>query len=176
MEEIKKTVSESQKKAQKKYDQKTKMVSIKYTPADMEKYERLQKRLKGFSISTNKFVKEVVDDYICSGYSKRDKPHKTIQEKLWVEDWYYAFKEVDDEKVKKLKKAFGEEIVGKILDDYQQEMKDALERRLFDCACEFEEWIDLVVEQKEEGEFSDESLEEIYKKLSKDMWRTIESM
>ena len=83
MDEIKKTISESQKKAQKKYDQKTKMVSIKYTPADMEKYERLQKRLKGFSISTNKFVKDVVDDYICSGYSKRDKPYVNVNIKMF---------------------------------------------------------------------------------------------
>lgn len=42
MEEIKNTVSDAQKAAQKKYDQKTKTVSIKYTPADMEDYERLK--------------------------------------------------------------------------------------------------------------------------------------
>ena len=33
MEEIKNTVSDAQKVAQKKYDQKTKTVSIKYTPS-----------------------------------------------------------------------------------------------------------------------------------------------
>ena len=42
MAEIRNIVSESQKAAQKKYDQKTKMVSIKYTPLDMNEYQRLK--------------------------------------------------------------------------------------------------------------------------------------
>ena len=57
MEEIKNTVSDAQKAAQKKYDQKTKTVSIKYTPADMEDYERLKMYLDRTGKSTNKFIR-----------------------------------------------------------------------------------------------------------------------
>lgn len=67
MEEIKNTVSDAQKAAQKKYDQKTKTVSIKYTPADMEDYERLKMYLDRTGKSTNKFIKELVNDFFDSG-------------------------------------------------------------------------------------------------------------
>ena len=40
---MKKTkISEAQKAAQKKYDKKTKIISVKYTPTDMDKYERMK--------------------------------------------------------------------------------------------------------------------------------------
>ena len=64
MEEIKNTVSDAQKAAQKKYDQKTKTVSIKYTPADMEDYKRLKMYLDRTGKSTNKFIKELVNDFL----------------------------------------------------------------------------------------------------------------
>lgn len=67
MEEIKNTVSDAQKAAQKKYDQKTKMVSIKYTPADMDDYERLKVYLDKTGKSTNGFIKELVNDFFDSG-------------------------------------------------------------------------------------------------------------
>ena len=67
MEEIKNTVSDAQKAAQKKYDQKTKTVSIKYTPADMEDYERLKKYIDKTGKSINGFIKKLVNDFFDSG-------------------------------------------------------------------------------------------------------------
>lgn len=60
-------VSESQKAAQKKYDQKTKMISVKYTPVDMDEYERLKTYLGKTGKSTNKFIKDLVNDFFESG-------------------------------------------------------------------------------------------------------------
>ena len=67
MEEIKNTVSDAQKAAQKKYDQKTKTVSIKYTPVDMEDYKRLKMYLDKTGKSTNGFIKELINDFFDSG-------------------------------------------------------------------------------------------------------------
>ena len=63
MKEIKNTVSDAQKAAQKRYDQKTKTVSIKYTPADMEDYERLKRYIDETGKSTNGFIKDLINDF-----------------------------------------------------------------------------------------------------------------
>lgn len=43
---IKNKISDSQKAAQKRYDQKTKMVSIKYNLSEMEEYKQLKSYLE----------------------------------------------------------------------------------------------------------------------------------
>ena len=61
------TISNAQKAAQKKYDQKTKMVSIKYTPSDMNEYQRLKNYLDKTGQSTNKFIKNLINNFFESG-------------------------------------------------------------------------------------------------------------
>lgn len=56
-------VSEAQKGYQKKYDQKTKMVSVKYTPADMADYERMTAYLERTGQSTNSFIKKLINAF-----------------------------------------------------------------------------------------------------------------
>ena len=70
MAEIRNIVSESQKAAQKKYDQKTKMVSIKYTPSDMNEYQRLKNYLDSTGQSTNGFIKKLINDFFSPGRIK----------------------------------------------------------------------------------------------------------
>ena len=67
MEHAKKTISNAQKAAQKKYDQKTKMISIKYTPSDMNEYQRLKNYLDKTGQSTNKFIKNLINNFFESG-------------------------------------------------------------------------------------------------------------
>ena len=67
MEQAKKTISNAQKAAQKKYDQKTKMISIKYTPSDMNEYQRLKNYLDKTGQSTNKFIKNLINNFFESG-------------------------------------------------------------------------------------------------------------
>ncbi len=55
--------SAAQKAAQKKYDEKTKMLSIKYTPVDMADYEKMREHLEKSGISANQFIKGLIHDY-----------------------------------------------------------------------------------------------------------------
>lgn len=71
MAEIRNMVSESQKAAQKKYDQKTKMISIKYTPSDMNEYMRLKSYLNKTGQSTNAFIKTLIINFLNPGRTKR---------------------------------------------------------------------------------------------------------
>ena len=50
-------ISDAQKAAQKRYDQKTHMISIKYTPKDEDEYYMLQNYLSHSGESANKFIK-----------------------------------------------------------------------------------------------------------------------
>lgn len=64
-------VSETQKAAQKKYDQKTKMVSVKYTPADMSDYIRLKEYLDRTGDSVNNFLKSLIKDFFKNEKDKK---------------------------------------------------------------------------------------------------------
>ncbi len=55
--------SAAQKSAQKKYDEKTKMLSIKYTPVDMADYEKMRVHLEENGLSANQFIKGLIHDY-----------------------------------------------------------------------------------------------------------------
>lgn len=60
-----KKVSEAQKAAQKRYDQeKTKMLSVKYTPVDMEDYEKLKEYLTESGESANWLIKELIHNFL----------------------------------------------------------------------------------------------------------------
>lgn len=67
-ENIRKT-SEAMLRSQKKYDEKCKQVKIKYTPTDMQDYERLQNYLEDQNISITKYLKELISwDLDKKGY------------------------------------------------------------------------------------------------------------
>ena len=51
----------TQKDYQKKYDKKTKSITIKYTPADMSDYDRMMKYLKSSGKSRSSFIKELIN-------------------------------------------------------------------------------------------------------------------
>ncbi|MCD8067924.1 MAG: hypothetical protein LUE87_03375, partial [Lachnospiraceae bacterium] len=55
-------LSDAQKAAQKKYDEKTKMISVKYTPVDMADYEKMRSFLDGSGQSANQFIKILLPD------------------------------------------------------------------------------------------------------------------
>ena len=56
-------MNERQREYQKKYDKKTKMISIKYVLSDMDDYDRLMNYLKKTGKTTNSFVKELINDF-----------------------------------------------------------------------------------------------------------------
>ncbi|MCD7752011.1 MAG: hypothetical protein LUI10_09795 [Lachnospiraceae bacterium] len=57
----------AQKAAQKKYDEKTKMISIKYSPVDMADYERMRAHLEESGLSANQFIKGLIHTYFEEG-------------------------------------------------------------------------------------------------------------
>lgn len=59
--------STAQKAAQKKYDEKTKMISIKYSPVDMADYERMRAHLEENGLSANQFIKGLIHTYFEEG-------------------------------------------------------------------------------------------------------------
>ena len=65
-----KKISDSQKAAQKRYDQKTKMVSVKYTLSEMEDYIQLKEYLEKTNQSMNGFIKGMVKSYYSGSVVK----------------------------------------------------------------------------------------------------------
>lgn len=166
MDENKKVLLESQKRAQKKYDQKTKTISIKYTPNDMEDYERLKRYLKSSGKSLNSFVKSLINEYLTNSKTKVDKP---LRERLYDRGSYYIFQDVGDEQVQSLTDIFGEDIIKKLINDYGDVIEESVETALIDSGCAFSGWMDTIEEQWADGEYDGKSTDEIYEELVDDM-------
>ena len=63
MEGDKKQTTLTQKDHQKKYDKKTKTVSVKYVLSDMKDYIRMKEYLDRTGQSTNSFIKDLINDF-----------------------------------------------------------------------------------------------------------------
>ncbi|WP_285947563.1 hypothetical protein [Thomasclavelia cocleata] len=163
MEEIKNTVSDAQKAAQKKYDQKTKTVSIKYTPADMEDYERLKMYLDRTGKSTNKFIKELVNDFFDSG--KGEIYENVIEKRLHSTQSYYNYVNISMDKIQPLSDYFGELIVRMMLREYDRILKDSMVNKRADCEMKLGNWLEDVLKSIENGDFEGKAKGERYKIL-----------
>lgn len=163
MEEIKKTVSDAQKAAQKKYDQKTKTVSIKYTPADMEDYERLKSYIDETGKSINGFIKKLVNDFFDSGNGEI---YKTVIEKrLHSTQSYYNHVNIKMDKIQPLSDYFGELIVRMMLREYDRILKDSMVNKRADCEMKLSNWLDDVLKSIENGDFEGKTKGERHKIL-----------
>lgn len=168
MEEIKNTVSDAQKAAQKKYDQKTKTVSIKYTPADMEDYKRLKMYLDRTGKSTNKFIKELVNDFFESGQDQKpveDKAATPLQNKRQKQEEYYPYYYVSSDGIQFFYDKFGESIADNVLDEYECIVKHGVEEVLESKGDVLDEWAVDIQERIDDGEYQGKSTEEIRKEL-----------
>lgn len=163
MEEIKNTVSDAQKAAQKKYDQKTKTVSIKYTPADMEDYERLKSYIDETGKSINGFIKKLVNDFFDSGNGEI---YKTVIEKrLHSTQSYYNYVNIKMDKMQPLSDYFGELIVRMMLREYDRILKDSMVNKRADCEMKLSYWLDDVLKSIENGDFEGKTKGERHKIL-----------
>lgn len=63
MEENKKQTTLTQKDYQKKYDKKTKMISVKYVLSDMSDHDRLMDYLKRTDQTANSFIKKLINGF-----------------------------------------------------------------------------------------------------------------
>lgn len=163
MEEIKNTVSDAQKVAQKKYDQKTKTISIKYTPADMEDYKRLKMYLDRTGKSTNGFIKRLINDLFNSGNGEI---YETVIEKrLHSTQSYYNYVNINMDNIKPLLEYFGELVTRSMLREYDRILKDSLVNKRADCELKLGNWLDDVLQSIEKGDFDGKTKGERYKIL-----------
>lgn len=122
----KKKISDAQRAAQKKYDKKTKMISIKYTPADMDEYEKLQQFLEKSNQSANKFIKNVIYDYlqenekdqIMNGddINRFERSTKHNENEKYM---YNPFEGIKEKNIQYLYDHFESDIVNTLFDEYR---------------------------------------------------------
>ena len=173
MKEIKNTISDAQKAAQKKYDQKTKTVSVKYTPADMDDYERLKKYLDKKGKSTNKFIKELINDFFDSG---KGEIYKTVIDKrLHSTQLYSNYVNISIDNIKPLLEYFGEVITGRMLAEYNEILENAMITQRAACEIKFNKWLEDVMESIEKGDFDDKTVGARYRILKDSLYKFLEA-
>ena len=175
MAEIRNIVSESQKAAQKKYDQKTKMVSIKYTPSDMNEYQRLKNYLDSTGQSTNGFIKKLINDFFESGQDKNNAqniPKDPVQEKRRIKEEYYPCSWIDAESIQFFYDRFGQKAMDEVIKEYLDIVNFDVEDILEGKGCGFDEWVSDIAERINDNEFQGYTNEEICKKLIHEMGKT----
>lgn len=165
-------VSKSQKEAQKKYDQKTKTVSIKYTPVDMEDYKRLKVYLEKSGKSTNKFVKELINAYFESG--KGEIYDSVIEKKLHTTQEYYNFATVNIDNIQPLIDYFGNSLIRQILNVYMSIIKKAIINGREEAEIKLKDWIQNVNKRIEKGDFENKTIGMRYKILKESLYEFLE--
>lgn len=158
-------VSESQKAAQKKYDEKTKSISIKYTPADMEDFNRMDEYIKRTGQSTNGFIKKLIKEFFDWSTDERDR--KEHYKSYLSEDDLDNLKRILDNDEKKYKI---------ILDLYADNIEDALTTALEEMSDDFEEWVDNLEGDIADGNINMESERQFVRDIDKSMGGYINSI
>lgn len=173
MAKIKNIVSKAQKAAQKKYDQKTKMVSIKYTPLDMDEYQRLKNYLDKTGQSTNSFIKRLINDFFESGQDKNkvdNTPKSPVEQKRGMKEEYYPCSWIDAESIQFFYDKFGQKAMDQVIKEYLDIVNFDIEDILEDKGCGFDEWVSDITDRIKDNEFQNDTNEEICKKLIGEMY------
>lgn len=154
-----KKISDSQKAAQKRYDQKTKMVSVKYTLSEMEDYAQLKEYLEKTNQSMNGFIKGLIKSYFASG--KGTIYERPLEKKLHNTKTYYKYKNITLEDVQPLIDYFGKIPTQRLLSKYERIFEDVViaEREEFETKLLI--WMEEIMQRVKQGEF--ESMERIEK-------------
>ena len=156
MEENKKHTILTQKDYQKKYDKKTKMVSIKYVLSEMDDYDRLMQYLNKTGKTKNAFIKELINDFF---------EHKKYEmNEGRIADYFKDFN-INEELLDKLKTKVGESKFNIIMDYYRDTIKDELYEAYMDKGAAFDEWIELFIDDIECGEIDINVADRDFKKM-----------
>ena len=156
MEENKKHTTLTQKDYQKKYDKKTKIVSVKYVLSDMKDYIRLKEYLDRTGQTANSFIKDLINDFF------EHKKYEMNEER--IADYYKDYN-VNEELLDKLENIVGSDRTN-ILMDYQ---RDCIESELSDAFRDrgdgFDEWIEQFIEDIECGDVDINVSDEEFRKI-----------
>lgn len=173
MEEVKNIISDAQKEAQKKYDKKTQMVSVKYTPANMGEYEKLKTYLNNTGQNANAFIKGLIRNFFESGQDRKGviniaekDPVKDKRDRL---EEYYPYLWIDRESIQFLYDNFGEKTADKVLDEFASIIESDVDNIIEDKGCGFDRWIKDIEYCMDEDGFLEGSEEEICDKLIEEM-------
>ena len=151
MEQKAKHVSAAQRRAQKKYDQKTITKSIKYTPVDMQDYYVLEKYLKKTGQNFNGFVKKIIKEVI-----NNQRPHivwdSKFDEKINETQEYFPYYYIEEENLKFLEENFGEKAWRELLDSFYEYVEDAVDSAEWYYGSEFNNWVEELISQKKDEE------------------------
>lgn len=134
---------ERQRGYQKKYDKKTKMISVKYVKHDMGDYNRLKKYLEQTGKSANGFIKELINDFF--------ERKKYVMNDERVADYFKDYN-VDGELLEKLKNKVGETKYGMIMDYCSSTIETQLYDAFVERGDEFDEWIEQFLSDIESGD------------------------
>lgn len=173
MKEAKNTVSDAQKAAQKKYDRKTQIVSVKYTPANMDEYKELKSYLDDTGQSANAFIKGLIKEFLESGRGRKGAVN--IAEKDSVKDksdrleGYYPYSWIDYESIQFLYDRFGEETMDKVLDEFASIIESEVGNIVEGRGCAFDEWIKDIEDCMDEDGFQKGNEQETCDKLIEGM-------
>ena len=161
-------VSEAQKGYQKKYDQKTKMVSVKYTPADMADYERMTAYLERTGQSTNSFIKSLVNAFFENGEST--KRTASFEEEFYDRcvSW---ISEIDMEV---LKTTFDEEQCNFILKSYVKLQEENLDSVLENATEPFSYWLSSILPDETDDQEEADEKNALFTKHGKEFEEAIE--
>ena len=156
MEENKKPTTLAQREYQKKYDKKTKMISIKYVLSDMKDHDRLMDYLKRTDQTANSFIKGLINDFF-------EKEKYVLNDKKIAD--YFKDYNIDKELLDKLKNIVGSDRINIIM-DYQ---RDCIESELYDAFRDrgdgFDEWIEQFIEDIECGDVDINVSDEEFRKI-----------
>lgn len=176
MEETRNTVSNAQKAAQKKYDQKTKMVSIKYTPSDMSDYRRLKSYLDRTGQSTNGFIKRLINRFFESGQDRETNFNQTkdpVREKRARQESYYPYYFIENETMQLIYDKLGQTGLDCILDRFAEIIESDVEEVLEGKIEYFDDWVADLEERMDNGEFGDKSIKEICKEMADELYQVM---
>lgn len=133
-------ISDAQKAAQKRYDQKTHMISIKYTPKDEDEYYMLQNYLSHSGESANKFIKNLVFDYLSQNDWDVDKNSAFNGNKITTdENMIDPFIGLKKENIQYLYDHFNRSGVNRLLEEYRQRTVQLIQK---EYAAKFNEWVE----------------------------------
>lgn len=170
MEEKSNVTKLTQKDYQKKYDEKTQSVTIKYTPADMSDYDRMMKYLDRTGKSRSSFIKELINNFFLEG---RDRKHTISKEEERAEYFKYSF--IEEEDFERLKGILNndEEKYNTVLDIYADNIESAVEELLEEKATPLNYWMDELEEQIENDEIDLKDDESFLRKIDDSLYHYI---
>lgn len=168
MEEKSNVTKLTQKDYQKKYDEKTQSVTIKYTPADMSDYDTMMKYLEKTGKSRSSFIKELINDFF------ENEKYEITESRIAD---YYKIYNVDGGLLDKLKAVVGEDKYNIILDFFKTVVEGELYDAYIDKGDDVDIWIENFIDEIKNGEVdinvSDKEFEKI---IDKSLSRNLKSV